>query len=224
MNKDMKKVLKRIIITTFVFFLMPLGAYAQDIDITCGNDGNLTVNPDPVGSLFELSDIAPGELVIKSIQITNNDTDDSCDIELDITGLSLDENSISSMVSTQIDVEGSAVYGSGLSKTIENLVADDLVFLTSVSPGDTETIDWTVQFDSSAGNEYQGLGLSFDFLLSFVWGSESDGVESGAVLGVSTGSGNVLGATGSAIIIPFAVAIIVLLSVILYKRYIARNK
>jgi hypothetical protein len=200
--------------------MFPVDAFAQDLEISCENDGDLVVSPDPVGSLFDISDFAPGEDATGTIQVTNNDADDVCEVRLDVTDVVSNEDNISDMMFTSIEVDSSAIYGSGTDKTLSDLFGTGVLLLASVNPGDVSTIDWTVTFDPSAGNEYQNKSLSFDFVLNMQWGSEQDGVEGGAVLGASTtsGSGDVLGATGSAIIIPFAVGVIGILAVVLYRR------
>lgn len=205
--------------------IIPMGAYAQDIEISCENNGKLVVSPDPVVSLFDITGIAPGESVSGQIQITNNDADNVCDLSFEVSDVTTDENVISEMMLTEILVDGVNEYGGG-GTTLNDLFAEDLFLLASVEPGDVSTIDWSVTFDPSAGNDYQGGSLVFDFLLSFQWGSEADGVEGGAVLGTSTSAGrtgDVLGETGGAILIPFAIGIIGLLSIILYKRFKKHN-
>jgi hypothetical protein len=193
----------------------------------------LTVSPDPIVELFSEDNLAPGESVQKTIEVTNNDLDDSCDVSFDISDVDLDEGDISERYFTSIQVNGIDVFGdrtgseANSTSTLKDLFDDGVIDFASISVGNTATIDWIVTFDSSAGNEYQGLSLVFDFLLNFQWGSAEDGVEGGAILGESDtrGVGDILGATGQAILIPVSIGIIgILIATLLYKKYRKNDK
>lgn len=228
----MSKKLITIIIALMVFLFMAKSSYAQDIEITCGNDGVLTVSPDPIVNLFDEDFLVPGESIQKTIEITNNDLNDSCDVKFDISSINFDENNISQRYFTSIRVNGIDVFGSRTgseaddTSSLKDLFDAGILDFASISSGNTATIDWVVTFDSSSGNEYQGKSVSFDFLLNFEWGSATDGVEGGSVLGEDDvrDGGSVLGATGEAILIPVSLGIIgILVVTILYKKFKRNN-
>jgi len=177
--------------TIFLFILFvlltPSSIHAGDLDIFCGNDGELTYTPTNIDSFFNTSNWVPGRTEIKTIDIFNEDTDETCDLTL-LLNVDTNELNIADKIFTSIETEDTTIFGSnnGMEATsLETLnsISGDTFNIVSVPPLQDSTVTWYMTFDSTAGNEFQGKGLSFDFLLNFQWGNEQDGQE---VLGLGS--------------------------------------
>jgi uncharacterized membrane protein len=202
----MMKLFKYILITTL--FTYTGFAHAADMTLTCENQGPCNMLPHSGATLFDESNWLPGDTVAKTIQATNNDENDSCNLKVDIKNETQSPASFTSKLFTSIHEGGSPLYGNlvtntyaGSSKTLANLISDGLVSLGVMTPnGGTNIYTWVITFDPATGNEYQNAQTMFDFDLVFTCDhdegdgddekeedeEEEDEGEEGTVAGIST--------------------------------------
>lgn len=151
--------------------IMPAAALAGDIDVTCSSGGPCSLSPANT-PLFNTTNMAPGQSVTRTVDVTNN-TDDVCEIGLELDNASVQPQGFGSMLFTLLDSNGS-LYGTSdgsggatNDKTLDDLFNDGVINFGDVSDGDTRTYEWTVTFDTNAGNNYQGATFNFDFDMVF---------------------------------------------------------
>lgn len=184
---------------TFVFVFLSLAilgnrvALAADQTVSCISNGCSIYG----GPLFKEVNIAPGDLVNRTLHISNTDNVDSCDLNINVSRPQiLGGNSSSDFASrlfVVIESDGSSIYGAedvmgrvASLKTLYDLSLDSPVFLGNISAGDSKDYIWTVYFDDSSDNKYQSTNAKFDINLSVSCGNQSVfNTAQGAVAGVA---------------------------------------
>ena len=171
---------------------------AADVDIVCNepsstNECEITSASD---RLFDVSNLAPGQTILKSIQVINEDNNDNCDLKMSSDNVTTSPTGFAKMMLTVIkgnghlllgdeDVDGNATSTNSLQDIFD---ASHVNFGEVTKQGGTVIYDWVVTFDKNAGNEYQGSNVSFDFSINFVCdhdSSSSDEETGGTVAGVT---------------------------------------
>ena len=124
--------------------------------------GDLTVDWGvPEGQpIFTVPNMAPGDSEPKTVTITN----DSTSIRpVGVRGeIVTDPDNLSSAMTIVISQNGTDLYSNSLSQFFTDSINPDGIFLLNLNPSETKDILFTVTFNSSAGNPFQGKTLVFD--------------------------------------------------------------
>lgn len=111
--------------------------------------------------LFSEASFMPGGKVVKWVKVSNN-TSDSHTIVVEAIN-KINPDGLGDFLNLKIKEGGTVLYDDSLS----NFFNAGEVVLTILSSSVDTTYDFTVGFDSSAGNPYQEKNLGFDLLIGF---------------------------------------------------------
>jgi len=128
--------------------------------------------------LFTENNFLPGDSVSGWIRVKNN-TESIQRIFIDSENVS-DPVNLGQVLQLKI-AEGSSVL---FDNTLDNLFNSSNIHLSDLSPGEQVQYDFTITFDSLAGNKYQGAFLQFDLTIGTLSSSEEE--EEGEVEGETT--------------------------------------
>jgi len=172
-TKRKNRRMRRMFLGVFAWMILafPLGAFADDLDVTWEDD-----------SLFEVENAVPGETYAKEITVENNHENDF-DVYIDIDdrgSFSPEERDFAKKLDFEIvDAGNGSVFVDGMN-LLEAINKGD-IFLETLENNDDgsndekNTYEMRLTFDKDAGNEYQGRELrSFDISIH-VKGEEVDG-------------------------------------------------
>src|SRR3989344_378297 len=167
-----------VVVVVALLFLFPMrvlfsGAAleeeASDLTITCPSSGSCSIAPS--GALFNVTNMAPGDYVERSITIENARTEDSCALTMTVSNGSATPGDFPEKLFTAINDSTDDIYGEfGGNDRPTNLASlDDLftgpISLGNLSEGQSRTYTWGVLFDTTAGNAYQNADTEFDISL-----------------------------------------------------------
>lgn len=184
-------------LTVFILFALVGPVYAADVDIVCNESGdtsdcNIT---SPSNKLFEVSNWAPGQTILRSLQVTNDDHNDDCDLEMFTDNEATNPAGFPGVMFTAIKGNGNLLYGdldlggnATPTKDFQDIFDSSHISFGSVRKnGGTVVYDWVVTFDKDAGNEYQNSNVTFDFSINFECSHDSTGggEEGGTVAGIA---------------------------------------
>ena len=186
MNKITKLLLGFVVIFVGVSKVSPVSA--ANLTVVCANDGPCT--PANAPAFFNESNWVPGDEITKTIEINNNDTNDSCNLVFDTKN----ETQAPTDFGTRLSAEIKEGVINWYSDSLSSLFSVGPISLGSVPSGGTRNFDWTITFDSGAGNEFQRAQTIFDFDLAFEC-LESSTPSLGTISGFSTAGTPVCGAT-----------------------------
>ncbi|KKS15755.1 MAG: hypothetical protein UU72_C0035G0005 [candidate division WWE3 bacterium GW2011_GWB1_41_6] len=167
-----------VVVVVALLFLFPmrvlfsgaaLAEEASDLTITCPSSGSCSIAPS--GALFNVTNMAPGDYVERSITIENARTEDSCALTMTVSNGSATPGDFPEKLFTAINDSTDDIYGEfGGNDRPTNLASlDDLftgpISLGNLSEGQSRTYTWGVLFDTTAGNAYQNADTEFDISL-----------------------------------------------------------
>lgn len=126
--------------------------------------GNVTVSyPGAPAPLFDVSAMAPGYSITKTLSVTNNSTVNQ-DFKFTVNDTDA-AHSLSDKITFQVvDATTSSEKYFG---TLSSLFSAGEVNLGSIAPSATESYNFIATFDENAGNEYMGLVEQFDLAVGF---------------------------------------------------------
>jgi hypothetical protein len=156
-----------------ILTLVPAIAYAADLDITC-NDGQKPTVTAHVTPLFQLTGFQPGDVVSRTVKVTNTDPKNPCIVSLQGSGST-------STLSDKIAFEIDNIYN----KTLSNFIKGDNIQIASLQSNQSVEHTITLTFDKDSDNTLANQNMSFDIKVNSQWGSDAS-----AVLGENTGSNN----------------------------------
>lgn len=208
----MRKILIRILGLVVVIGTIWFGVAHRDMGSLSGTAfaiGDLVIDwgvPVPGDPIFTVNNFAPGEMEVRSVQVTNNH---ALSRELGVVGVEKNEvGALGDVLELVISEGGTDLYGgssAGGPKTLMDFFADssgDEIPLTTLASGETATLTFKVTFLPSAGNEFQNASVTFDITLGLTetiigLPAECDGFDfSNANVVVGTNSSNLLFGTG----------------------------
>ena len=175
---------RKIKVTAAAFFLsifISTKSYASDITVTCAEDASCSTSPS--GSLFSESGMLPGDSVVKTISVINNDSDDTCYLNMRTENETQNPVEFPSRLFTVIRKKPSSilsgtyasVYEAASTKNLQDIFDLSSLYFEHLPPGGSLTeYEWIVTFDQSAGNEFQEAETLFDFDLVFSCGHDDD--------------------------------------------------
>lgn len=132
--------------------------------------GDLIINwgvpeGDPI---FVVNNFAPGDSELRNVDVTNNA---SVVREVGVIGANLTgDPELAGQLEIVISKTGVDLYGGSTGiKTLTNFLADGTlaspIVLTNINAGQTVQFDFTVKFKESAGDEFQGKGVTLDITI-----------------------------------------------------------
>ncbi|MFH1561329.1 MAG: fibronectin type III domain-containing protein [Patescibacteria group bacterium] len=155
-------------VATVLFCLSSYSVLAADLVVSCPDEGpNCTLNPG--GALFSESNWYPGAEVGKEIVVENNDADDDC---LLWVGGVLNESESSGGLESQLDNQVQILEEATTKDFSMSDFLDGDQFLTTVPASGVRSLIWTIEMDTQAGNQYQGVKTVFDINYHFECGQE----------------------------------------------------
>jgi len=182
MKTPMNKLFKTILIfsITLLSAALPIGGQGFLFVPSALANGNLVVvfQPNP---LFSEANFLPGDTVGGSAQVTNN-TAETQKIGTQAVSVS-DPDDLGGVLYLEIKENATSLYTGTLS---DFFTAGEIYLSDLAGNGANTTYEYSITFDSNAGDEYQGLGLGFDINIGF-FGEESVSTEVPA--GSSSGGG-----------------------------------
>jgi len=134
-------------------------------------------------SLFNEANFLPGETITRWIKVTNN-TSQIQRIGTKAINVN-DPNHLGNVMYLEIKEGGTTRYLGKLSDFFNS----DEIYLSDILSRATNTYYYSVTFDINAGDEYQGLGLGFDFKIGFLGESISPEIPQGVGGGGGGGGG-----------------------------------
>lgn len=188
-SQSARRVSSWVALVFVILLLSPVGALAADVTFTCNSDigdGDCALSSsDPI---FDVDNMAPGQSVIKSIEVKNESSADDCDFYLSLSGRSIQPDEFDNRLFTALrDNDDNDKYGA----TDGDEAKDDKKLhdlfdgagvgkIDTILANTTKEYDWLVTFDEDAGNEFMGAEVSFDAELTGECGEEvSDGPPGG---------------------------------------------
>ena len=176
--------------------------------------GPLTIEYSGSGPIFSEPDLAPGDMFVKQLSVTNNGTI--------VHSFAISATNVSGDLSDKINIMPELYSVELWSETIlalSQLPEQSKIVIPSIDPGETIAVNLIAKFDSQYGNELQDKVVTFDLVV----GSEeaepsatssatpgTSGVTTttltGGLFGVSALSGDALAATTGGLASPTATA------------------
>lgn len=154
---------------------------AADLTITCTKaDSDCKLSSS--GALFNVTDWAPGETVIRLFEVDNTKNPDDCDVLLKTKNIIQKPTDFGEKLFTVIKTGATDIYGArdGDKKasslnTLADLFGETDVSLGVVAGNGSTIYDWIVTFDPETDDDYQEAETVFDFDLVFECGEPSGG-------------------------------------------------
>ncbi len=165
----MKKILSSLLLA-LLFAVIPSKVFAgTDLLVSCANEGPCEILPANT-PLFEETNMMPGDQFEQILTVENNDTNDTCNLVLDVTDDTEEQEvNLAERIFAAID-DGTTTYIGSLdlgvpedTYTYQDLYDADPISLGSLAPLTSRDFTWYALFDFTAGNEYQGVSSIFDF-------------------------------------------------------------
>lgn len=155
--KFLQRISTSFLLALFVLLFPFASANASsDLIVSCANEGPCSISPSNT-PLFEETNIAPGDSFSQTLSIINQDSDDICSPTLDFT-----ESTVSSILADRILVSINDSEGIYFDGTLRSLIDGSAIALNDIAPVSDRDFTFFAEFDSNAGNEYQGLETLFD--------------------------------------------------------------
>ncbi len=180
----MDKLIKTILIISIAIFgagfLLALPANATEVDeliVEYSSDGGNSWLP-LSAVIFSETNFLPGQDVTRLIRVTNN-SEQTQRIAVE----SINENDLNNFAS-QLNLtikEGATII---FDNTLSQFFSQGETYLSSLAGGNQTQYDFTIAFNSGAGNDYQEKTLGFDILVGF------EGTEGGLPLPTPGGGTN----------------------------------
>lgn len=120
----------------------------------------------PSEPMFSDSNIYPGKTIIKSMTVENTDNIVHEIGMMTDNFVSQNNLSISDVIDIRIVRDGLPIYGTDSytgKKSLTNFISE-LIRLNRLRPAEKSIYDFTLQLDSTAGDEFQGQSVKFDLL------------------------------------------------------------
>lgn len=162
----MKKLSKILIISllavlgTSLFWISSANAQPSNLEVQFEND-----------PLFNEASFLPGDAVTRQVTVTNNTTETQ-KIGTQAVGVS-DPDDLGDVMYLEIKQGVTLLY----TGTLSDFFNAGEIYLSDLAGNSANTTyNYSITFDSNAGDEYQGLGLGFDIAVGF-FGEESVGTE-----------------------------------------------
>jgi len=168
------------------FFVIPQSVSAQSVI-----DVDFETQP-----LFDVGNFLPEDTVVKTVTVTNN-SDQQQTVEAAAAGV-IDNDGLGDM----LDIDISTPNGSQYSDTLADFLVGGNKNISDIDTNETITYTFSVYFEETAGNPYQGKKLGFDLCVGFSGGEEQCVAGGGADdgndgdNGTSTDNGNGAGGGG----------------------------
>lgn len=190
------------------------GGLSLSLNNTAYAVGDLTIDWGVVPSgdpIFTVSNMAPGDIVSKSVDVTN-DAD-----SIRPVGVRGEKTSSNGDLATVLDIviseNGTDLYGgtsTGGEKNVQDFFDDsalpDGIFLRNFNPSEPKTYTFKVTFDSAAGNSFQDKEVVFDIIfgLSVQVPEECEGITlNGETIFGTNGSDRLVGTPKNDLIFGF---------------------
>ncbi len=162
MNKTLKTIL---IFSTAIFgagFLsvLPTTAAVDPLLVEYSSDGGVTWSP-LSGSIFSETNFLPGNDVTRLLRVANN-SGETKRIAAEAINES-DPDNFSSQLNLTIKEGDTAIFND----TLSEFFSQGETYLSSLANGAQTQYDFTIAFNSGAGNNYQEKSLGFDILVGF---------------------------------------------------------
>jgi len=175
----------KFLLKTILFFIFGAGlSFAVALPVFAQNPPSLEVQfqNDP---LFNEANFLPGESVTRWVKVTNN-SGQTQPIAVEAINVN-DPDGLGDVLDLQIK-EGSNLLYNG---TLSDFFNHGEFYLSDLANGSQTQYDFSVAFNSTADNSFQGKSLGFDILIGFqgTEGEENNGGEGGEGGGGSSGGG-----------------------------------
>ncbi|MFZ5376112.1 MAG: fibronectin type III domain-containing protein [Patescibacteria group bacterium] len=165
-----RKIFLSLLVSLSFFLNLVVSAEAgTDLTVTCANNGPCSISPADT-PLFNESGMMPGDNFTQTLTITNNDSDETCNLLLNATdttpesSVNLAERMFAAIYSGNTDYFGTQISGVATSdRSYQDLYDTDNISLGSLAPNSTRVFTWNANFDILAGNEFQRSRTVFDF-------------------------------------------------------------
>jgi hypothetical protein len=179
----MKKLFSLLFISAMMFAL-------SETFVNAGTDLSVTCNPDTVcvldsedTPLFNELNIYPGYKITQSLSVNNISSNQDCVLYLDV----VDKSSIvvpnlASRIFTLIKDNSNVYYGEMVngevssdpivSKSLQNLYDESALYINTIAPNSSLSLDWSALVDKQIDNSYQNTQTIFDFELNFTCDTE----------------------------------------------------
>ncbi len=162
----MYKLIISILLALAIGLLFTGGAFAGDLTVTCppseGDGDWCTISPSPA-PLFNETNWVPGDFATRTIEVINQDLEDSCNLTLNTIENNGEEVSNTPGFASMLFSDISPYF----SDTLQNQFFAGNVSLGTINPGVTQIYSWRMTFDPDAGNEFQSSQTTFNFSLAF---------------------------------------------------------
>jgi hypothetical protein len=164
MEKIIRKILIVLILTLgFGFFAIPSARAIEADELVVEYWSDITQSWLPLsGPIFNETNFLPGQSVIRLIRVTNN-SGQTQRIATEAINVS-DPNQLGDVLNLEIKEGGVTHYN----KTLSTFFNEGEVFLSDLAGNGTQTqYDFIVNFNSGAGDPFEGKSLRFDILIGF---------------------------------------------------------
>lgn len=112
--------------------------------------------------LFNLSNMAPGDVVTKSVVVTNNGTTAHLAAVKGIKTSADSSIELEGVIQLKISADNTVLFDNTLGEFFSQSASENGITLTSLSPAEDETYVFEITFLPGADNTYQGLSVVFD--------------------------------------------------------------
>jgi len=145
---------KKILFALLISSIIPATAFAAGVTLTY---------PGSPGPLFNETNMAPGQEIIKAVTIDNGSTE--------VTQISF--RMMGSLVAKDLRDKVTLSVKNGTDtvvteKTLTDIYGSGQIVLGNIQPGDSAEYDFIAKLDEELGNEYMGKSEQFDMTMTFV--------------------------------------------------------
>ena len=174
----MKKLLNKKL-NFFLFFLVSFFSFFPCVSLQAQGSLEITFEPDP---LFSISNFLPGDTATSSIKVENK-SDTLLSIYVWPENVS-DPADLANVLNLKIEEAGNTLFNN----TLSNFFATSSLYLSDLAPNQESQYELSINFDITAGNEYQEKGLQFDFFIGSLPPEEEEVTpEEGVTVAVQAG-------------------------------------
>lgn len=161
--------LNKIILIMSIFVFLPGNVRAADVNVTCSS-GNSGCVASPSGPLFNEQTMAPGDAVVKTVQIVNNHNTDR---EVVVKFENLDEESsyLAEVLLIEISNDDDTLWVN----TLQNTYKEGQLVLSVIPKNSTTEYIFKASFPAGSGNEYQNQKEEFTLFVGFTADQHQDG-------------------------------------------------
>jgi uncharacterized repeat protein (TIGR01451 family)/LPXTG-motif cell wall-anchored protein len=172
------KIITLTLLLSLASFVFASSTKAENLTITCHDEGPCDMSPAPLTPLFFETNMLPGDSVEQTLEVINEDEDDDCNLLMQVTSSSQIPPNFAQKLFTSLQKDGSDLFGSRLGSdalagfTIQDIYNISLLDIGTLPASSSSLYSWLTTFDIDAGNEFQLAETIFDFEVNFSCGRE----------------------------------------------------